>query len=84
MNWTKRSSEFFKSHLKPSSNGGWLLEIVVTKIGLAYCEKNCSSNREKLLTFEAEGREFEKTLRSLEQFVQTMKLRTIFGNIMIF
>ena len=60
MNWTKRSSEFFKSHLKPSSNGGWLLEIVVTKIVLDYCENNCSSDREKLLTFEAEGREFEK------------------------
>ena len=56
----------------------------VTKIVLSYCEKNCSSDREKLLTFEAEGREFEKTLRSLEQFVQTMKLRTIFGNRMLF
>ena len=32
--------------------------------------KNCSSDPEKLLKFEAEGREF---LRSLEQFIQTMK-----------
>ena len=30
--------------------------------------KNCSSDREKLLKFEAEGREFAKFLRSLEQF----------------
>ena len=30
--------------------------------------KNCSSDREKLMKFEAEGREFAKFLRSLEQF----------------
>ena len=35
--------------------------------------KSCSSDREKLLKFEAEGREFSKFLRSLEQFIQTMK-----------
>ena len=36
-------------------------------------QKNCSSDQEKLLKFEAEGREFAKFLRSLEQFIQTMK-----------
>ena len=35
--------------------------------------KNCSSDREKLLKFEAEGREFTKFLKSLEQFIQTVK-----------
>ena len=45
----------------------------VTKIVLTYCEKNCSSDREKLLKFEAEGREFAKFLRSLEQSIQTVK-----------
>ena len=35
--------------------------------------KNCSSDREKLLKFEAEGRESSKFLRSLEQFFQTEK-----------
>ena len=35
--------------------------------------KNCSSDREKPLKFEAEGREFAKILRSLEQFIQTVK-----------
>ena len=35
--------------------------------------KNCSSDREKNLKLEAEGREFAKNLRSLEQFVQTVK-----------
>ena len=33
--------------------------------------KNCSSDREKLLKFEAEGREFAKILRSIGQFIQT-------------
>ena len=32
--------------------------------------KNCSSDREKLLKCEAEGREFAKILRSSEQFIQ--------------
>ena len=45
----------------------------VTKIVLTYCEKNCSSDGEKLLKFEAEGQEFQKFLRSLEQFIQTVK-----------
>ena len=35
--------------------------------------KNCSTDREKLLKFEAESREFSKILRSLEQFIQTVK-----------
>ena len=33
--------------------------------------RNCSSDREKLLKFEAEGREFAKFLRSPKQFIQT-------------
>ena len=36
-------------------------------------EINCSSDWEKLLKFEAEGREFAKFLRSLDQFIQTVK-----------
>ena len=35
--------------------------------------KNGSSDREKLLKFEAKGRKFEKFLRSLELFIQTVK-----------
>ena len=35
--------------------------------------KKCFSNGEKLLKFDAEGREFENVLRSLEQFIQTAK-----------
>ena len=35
--------------------------------------KNCSSDGEELLKFRAEGREFVQILRSLEQFIQTVK-----------
>ena len=35
--------------------------------------KNWASDREKLLKFEAEGREFAKKLRSLEQFIRSVK-----------
>ena len=35
--------------------------------------KNCSSDREKLLKFEAEGREFANFLILLEQFIQTVQ-----------
>ena len=52
------------------SNKKWYF---VTKTVLTYCEKNCSSDREKLLKFKAEGREFAKILRSLEQFIRTVK-----------
>ena len=46
----------------------------VTKIGLTYCEKNYSSDREKHLKFKAEGQEFAIFLRSLEQFIQMANL----------
>jgi hypothetical protein len=46
----------------------------VTKVVLTYCEKiNVLVIKKKLLKLEAEGREFAKFLRSLEQFVQTVK-----------
>mgnify|MGYP007022732386 CR=1 FL=1 len=46
----------------------------VAKIALTYCEtKNCSNDGEKLLTFQAEGQEFAKFLRSLEWFIRTVK-----------
>ena len=45
----------------------------LTKIVLTYCERKLFCDREKLLKFEAESREFSKFLRSLEQFIQTVK-----------
>ena len=35
--------------------------------------KKCSSDREKHYKFEAEGREFAKFSRSLEQFIHTVE-----------
>ena len=46
--------------------------------------KNCPSNREKLLKFEAEGQEFAKILRLLEQSVQTLKDQNNLGQQNIF
>ena len=43
--------------------------------------KNCFSDREKLLKFEAEGREFSKFLRSLEQFFQALKGQNNFSGV---
>ena len=45
----------------------------IIKIVLTYCEKKTSNDQKKLLKFEAEGREFAKFLRSLEQFIHTVK-----------
>ena len=39
---------------------------------------------EKNLKFQAEGREFAKFLRSLDQFVQAVKGQHSFGNKMLF
>ena len=36
-------------------------------------EKQCSSDQEKLLKFKAGGQELAKFMRSLEQFIQTVK-----------
>ena len=47
--------------------------ILLPKLFWPTVRKNCSCDREKLLKFEAESREFSKFLRSLEQFIQTVK-----------
>ena len=41
-------------------------------------KKHCSTDREKLLKFEAEGQEFAKFLRSIEQFIQAVKSQNNF------
>ena len=51
---------------------------------MVFCYQNCSNgkkcsyDREKLLKFEAEGGEFSKILRSLEQFIQTVQSQNKF------
>ena len=47
--------------------------ILLTKLFCPTVGRNCSSDREKLLKFEVEGQEFAKILRSLQQFIQTVK-----------
>ena len=47
--------------------------ILLPKLFFPTVRKKCSSDQEKLLKFEAEGREFAKILRSLEQFIQIVK-----------
>ena len=57
---------FFSSF--PVKNG-----ILLPKLLWPTVRKNCSSDREKLLKFNAEGWEFAKIFWSLEQFIQTVK-----------
>ena len=48
----------------------------VPKIVLTFCEKKCSSDWEKLLKFESEGREFANILRLLDQFITAYSERS--------
>ena len=52
--------------------------ILLWKLLWSTERKNCPSEREKLLKFEAEGGEFAKFLRSLEKFNWTVKGRNNF------
>ena len=47
--------------------------ILLPKLFWPTVRTNFSCNREKLLKFEAEGREFANFLRSLEQIIQTVE-----------
>ena len=47
--------------------------VIFECLKMVFCFQNCFSDREKLLKIEAEGREFANFLRSLEQFIQTVK-----------
>ena len=69
---TAQVQQPFKS---PKLNG--ILNLL-PKLFWPTVRKNCSSDREKLLKFEAEGLEFAKILRSLEQFIQTVKVQNNF------
>ena len=52
--------------------------IFTTDIFAVCYEKNCYCDREKLFKFEAEGRECAKFVRSLEQYIQTVKSQNNF------
>ena len=53
---------------KLSRNG-----ILLSKLFWPILRNKCSIDREELFKFEAVGREFEKNLRSLKQFIGTVK-----------
>ena len=58
----------FEKLILVSNNG-----ILLLKLFWPTVRKKCSNDLEKLLKSEAEGQEFAKFLRSLEQFIQTVK-----------
>ena len=47
--------------------------ILLPKLFRPTVRKNCSRDLEKLLKFEAEGQEYAKLLKALEQFIQVVK-----------
>ena len=47
--------------------------ILLPKLFRPTVRKKCSSDQEKLLKFQAEGCEFDKFLRSPEEYIQTLK-----------
>ena len=67
-----RNSHVCRDHF-PQSRSMPNLVFCYQKLFWTTVRKNCSSDREKLLKFEAEGQEFAKFLISLEQFIQTVK-----------
>ena len=60
---SNRLAAFLTTTLAIDRNG-----ILLSKLLWPTMRKNCSSEREIFLKFEAEGREFAKILRSLEQW----------------
>ena len=61
-------AEILSSFFLKKGNG-----ILLPKLFWPTVRKNCSSDWGKNLKFEAEGRECAKVLRSLGQFIQTVK-----------
>ena len=57
--------------------------ILLTKLFWPTMRKNCFTDREKLLKFKAEGREFTKFLSHYNNLFKQWKVRTIFGNRML-
>ena len=69
----------FSVSSKTGDYGIWYLTTNYIDIGMVFCYQNCSDLLwEKLWKFEADGQEFAKFMRSLEQFVQTVKVQNNF------
>ena len=75
----KKIIEYFRFCMKTVCRSSSIeMGVLFTKLFWPTVRKICSSDREKLLKFKAEGREFAKFLRSLEQFIQTVKGQNAF------
>ena len=85
---TNSNSQQQRRHTKvPFSHSDgktWMYGILFTKLFWLTVRKLWSSNQERLLKFKAEGQEFAKSLRSLDQFVQTVKGQYNFWKRMLF
>ena len=66
-------NSFWQSIIYQRAEKSWAMVFCYQNSSEPTVRKRCSSNRENLWKFEAEGQEFSKILRSLEQFVQTAK-----------
>ena len=73
LNWQSKFLEDFESVTEKTIETRINYGILLPKLFSPTVRKNCSSDWEKLLKFEDKGREFTKFLRSLEQFIQTVK-----------
>ena len=58
--------------------------ILLPKLFWPTLRKNYFGDQEKLLKFEGEGQEFVKCLKSIEQFIRTVKGKINFWNKMLF
>ena len=65
-------------HISNHDFFGLIFGIFLPKLFWPTVRKNCSSDREKVLEFGDEGREFAKFLILLEQFIQTVKAQSNF------
>ena len=71
--WEFVTSKKHRIKYVKKSSAGIRNGILLPKLFWPTVRKNCSSDLEKLLKFEAEGREFAKILRSLEKFILAVK-----------
>ena len=82
-----RPRQQFFLRVSKSQEAWWkkiINDILFPKLFWPTLRKNCSSDRGKLLRFEAEGQEFAKILRSRQQFIETWKGQCNFWNRMFF
>ena len=71
-------------HFMAKSSTNYRKGILFLKLFWPIVRKSCSSDWEKLLKFEVEGRELAKFLWSLEQFIGAVKGKNNFWNRMLF